>query len=233
MTSHAVLSADDHRDLRVETARGERWGDGHMACLIVPGEFRRVQDDYPILFRQTPERDRIDPYALFGFEAGENLFLDGERWDARYVPLALDVQPLLIGRGPAGPQVHLDTAHPRVGAAEGTRLFDAEGRPAPWLEQRIAGLEALDAGMREAADFVAALRRHDLLEPLTLEITLDDGATHRLVGWHTIDEERLRALDAAALGELHAAGHLLPLFMAVASLGNVGRLVARKNARHG
>jgi hypothetical protein len=28
---------------------------------------------------------------------------------------------------------------------------------------------------------------------------------------------------------LHAAGHLMPLFMAVASLGNIGKLVARKN----
>ena len=65
-----------------------------------------------------------------------------------------------------------------------------------------------------------------------VEVTLEDGSTNRLVGFHAIDEARLRALDAAALGELHAAGHLMPLFMAVASVGKLAALVARKNKRN-
>ena len=44
-----------------------------------------------------------------------------------------------------------------------------------------------------------------------------------------MDEERLRALESATLGELHQAGHLMPIFMALASLGNFTRLIARKN----
>lgn len=225
-----VLNADDHRQVRVHTGRGAALGDAQMACPIVADEFRRVATEYPILFRPNAERDRLDAFALMGFENGENLFLSGDRWDARYVPIAMDVAPLQIGQGPAGAQVHLDLSHPRIATGgDGTRLFDDLGRPTPWAEAAIQRLAAFDAGFAAMPAFVAALRRYDLLEPTTIEVTLDDGSTNRLVGYHAVNEEKLRALDGPALGELHAAGHLMPLFMAVASLGNIGKLVARKN----
>jgi SapC len=200
----------------------------------VPTEFRQVENDYPILFRRNPERDDFTAVALFGFEAGENLFLDDDRWDAHHRPLAIDIQPFLIGANAAGfgdKQVHIDMASPRVGESEGTRVFDADGRPTPYLETVAEQLGALDEGYQGAGVFFAALRRHDLLEPLTLEVTLDDGAINRLVGFHVIDEDRLRALEATALGELHHGDHLMPIFMALASLANLGKLIARKNRR--
>ena len=40
-------------------------------------------------------------------------------------------------------------------------------------------------------------------------------------------------LDAEALGALHTAGHLMPMFMALASLSQLSVLVARKNRRLG
>lgn len=230
--AHAILTSDTHRELRVRTERGPELGDAVMTVLVVPDEFRRVQDDYPILFRLNHERDEFTPVALLGFEAGENLFLDGDRWDAGYIPLAHDIQPFLIGGTPEGDgekQVHVDLASPRIGGGEGMRVFDQHGLPTPYLEGIAEKLGALDAGWRATAPFVAALRRYELLEPFTLEVTLDDGATNRLVGYHIIDEARLAALDAAALGKLHAAGHLLPIFMAVASTGRLNALVARRN----
>ena len=95
----------------------------------------------------------------------------------------------------------------------------------------LAKLGALDQGYRGAAAFFAALQQYELLEPMTVEITLDDGSTNRLVGFHVISEDRLQALDGEALGRLQAADHLLPIFMAVASLGRLGDLIARKNRK--
>lgn len=236
MTDHVVLTPEDHRDLRVRTDRDAALGDAVMSCVTTPDEFRRVQTHYPILFRRNVERDEFMALALFGFEDGENLFLEHGRWDADYLPLAIDIQPFLIGAPAAGgttKQVHVDMASPRIATdgGEGTRVFDEHGRPTPYLETVAEQLGALDAGWQGSADFFAALRRHELLEPLTLEITLDDGSTNRLVGFHVVDEDRLRALDGDALGDLHRDGHLMPLFMAVASLGNLSALIARRNRR--
>lgn len=235
MTTHQLLTPEQHGELRIRTDVGAAIGDGVMATLTVPREFRRVQDAFPILFRLDTATDTFHAFALFGFEAGENLFLAGDRWDAPYRPLTLDIQPFLIGR--AGPdadakQVHVDAGSPRLApGGEGVRVFDEFGRPTPYLDAIADKLGELDAGYQDNAPFFAALRRHDLIEPLTLDVTLDDGAEHRLVGWHTIDEERLAALDAAALGELQAEDHLLPIFMAVASIGRIAELVRRKNAQ--
>jgi len=234
MSAHEILTAEAHRDLRIRTDRGAELGDAVMSCVTFPNEFRRVQNEYPILFRLNIERDDFTALAIFGFEAGENLFLEHGRWEARYRPLAMDIQPFLIGATPDADgekQVHIDLSSSRIGQGEGIRVFDEHGRPTPFLETIAEQLGELDQGYQSSSDFFAALRRHDLLEPMSLEVTLDDGSTHRLVGFHVINEGRLASLDEAALGELHSGGHLMPIFMAVASLGNLTALIARKNRR--
>ncbi|WP_171003906.1 SapC family protein [Sphingopyxis sp. L1A2A] len=237
MPRHAVLDKDLHRDLRVRAEAGAALGDDAMAVLTVPSEFRRVQAHFPILFRRETGRDDFTAMALFGFETGENLFLAGGRWDARYRPLSLAVQPFLIGRpanGDGPGQVHIDLDHPRIAAAgDGVRLFDSDGMATPFLEAMAERLGDLDEGYRDSTAFYAALRAYDLLEPFSLEVTLDDGAKHSLVGFHIIDEARVRALGGDALAALHAAGHLMPMFMAMASLSQLSVLVERKNRRLG
>ncbi|MBB6425067.1 SapC family protein [Sphingopyxis sp. JAI128] len=237
MTQHAVLDNKAHRDLRVRAEAGADLGDGVMATLTVPSEFRNVQGHFPILFRREVDRNAFIAVALLGFESGENLFLDGDRWDARYRPLSLAIQPFLIGRPASGDgpgQVHVDLAHPRIATdGEGIRLFDTDGAPTPYLDQIAERLGDLDEGYRASKGFFDALDAYELLEPFSLEVTLDDGSINSLVGFHIIDEAKLRTLDGEALGALHADGHLMPIFMALASLSQLSALVARKNLRSG
>jgi hypothetical protein len=233
VAKHEILTSEAHRNLRVRTDRGNDLGDAVMTCLTFPAEFRQVQGAYPILFRMTPERDTFTPVALLGFENAENLFLVEGRWDARYIPLAIDIQPFLIGSpdGEGQRQVHIDLDSPRIADREGVRLFDDAGRPSPYLDSIAEKLGALDEGYRATGEFLSALRRYELLEPMMLEVTLDDGSTNRLVGFHVIAEEKLQALDPDSIAGLHRDGHLMPIFMAVASLANLSELIARKSRR--
>jgi hypothetical protein len=238
MSNHAILTAEAHRDLRISTERSAELGDEIMCCLTVPAEFRQVQNDYPIIFRLNAERDAFSAFALFGFENGENLFLDGGRWEARYRPLAMEIQPFLIGGSSSEQgekQVHIDLTSKRIvsheSGGEGTRLFDDQGRPSPYLEAMAEKLGELDAGYLGARDFFATLMRLNLFEPLALDITLNDGSTYRFVGFHVLNEDRLRSLDSQAMAELHSKDYLLPIYMALASLSNIARLVDRKNGR--
>ncbi len=232
MSTHAALSPVTHRSLRIRSDRSPECGDAVMCCITFPSEFRSIQNQYPILFQRTPDREGYSILAMFGFQAGENLFLKDGKWDARYRPLAMDIQPFLIGmpRDPGGEkQVHVDLASPRISQDEGTRIFDDSGQPTPLLEAISEKLGTVDTGYQLTASYLDTLRKYDLLEPFTLDITLNDGSKNRLIGFHTINEDALRALDAAALGEMHAAGHLFPTFMVLASLSNLGALVDRKN----
>lgn len=233
MSNHAVVSADDHREVRIKTGHSAALGDGLMSCFTIPDEFRRLQNEFAILFRRDLQSRSFSALALLGFEAGENLYLSGDEWLASYKPLALSVQPFLIGRPQeesGDSEVHIDLDHPRISAgAEGVRMFDDEGRASPYFEQVVGMLSALDEGHRSVGQFFSALERHDLLEPFALDVELANGAQHRMVGYHLINEERLASLDASALGELNAAGHLLPIYMALASLANLNRLIESKN----
>ena len=242
MTSHQILNPADHGGLHIRTGAGADLGDGVMACFAVPAEFRRLACEYPLLFRYNSEARSFSALALFGFEPEENLFLENGQWAASCRPLAMAVQPFLIGRssqtqGPA--QVHIDMAHPRValpdtGLTDRVAVFDQNGKPTPFLNEITDMLGALDDGYRASADFMAALSRHDLLEPFSMDVTLNNGASHRMVGYHLIHEEKLRALEPSVLNELHVAGHLEPIFMALASIGNLAKLVHRKSRRpHG
>lgn len=231
MTNHAPLDSNTHRNLRIRTSSA---GERLMACLTVPSEFRRVQNEFPILFRRDIDRGTFSAVALFGFETGENLFVENGQWRARYRPLALAVQPFLIGRseaGETGAAVHIDLGHERIASEgeDGLRAFDDGGNSTPYLEAVMAGLDELDQGYRASGDFFAALERYELLEPFSLDVDLRDGSSHRLVGYHLINEEKLRSLEPGALTELHEAGYLMPVFMALASLSNLSALVDRKN----
>ena len=233
MSKHQILNHADHGALRVHTEAGAAYGDNVMACLAMPAEFREVQAHYPIVFRRDAETGKLAALALFGFEAGENLFLKGDVWDARYRPLAMAVQPFLIGRPPAedaAPQVHVDMAHPRISATgEGMRVFDDAGTPTPWLEMIATRLGDLDYAWQQGAAFFAALEAYELIEPFSLEVTLDNGSVQSLVGFQTIHEDRLAGLDGEALHALMAEGHLARIYMVLASLAQFGGLVARKN----
>jgi SapC len=236
MPRYELLNNDRHRDLRVATGHSARYGDALMSALTFPPEFRRIQKHYPILFRKDAETGKFLPLALFGFTEGENLFLDDDGWDASYVPVMIRRQPFLIGFQASGsggerePVVSIDVENPRVGA-EGEPLFLPHGGRAPLLERAMGMLEAIHRGHSLGSDFVDALLAHSLLEPVTLEITLDDRSSNQLLGFYTINEETLRKLPAEAVQGLHARGLLEAVYMVLASLENVGELVRRKNRR--
>ena len=237
MSKHQILNPADHGSLRIRTEAGEALGDGVMTALVVPDEFRRLACEYPIVFRHDPAANSFSALALLGFEEGENLFLENGEWQASVRPLSIAIRPFLIGRARDGDgpgQVHIDMDHPRVATdGEGTLVFDDAGQPTPFLEAAAAMLGALDEGFRASRAFFAALDRYDLIEPFAMDVAVpptetSGGAQQRLVGYHLIHEEKLAALEPGALAELHTAGHLLPAYAALTSLGNIAKLARRK-----
>ncbi|MBV6851320.1 SapC family protein [Xanthomonas euvesicatoria] len=231
MTNAVLLNNLDHRDLRVITAHGAAYGDDVMSAATFPQEFRQLQAQYPIVFHRSGERS-FQPLALLGLRLGENLFLDGARWDAPYVPLAIQRQPFLIGEQPDGPMVHVDLDSPRVSTTEGQLLFREHGGTTEFLDHISQVLRTLNDGLAASAAFVERALRYDLLEPFVFEATLNNGLECRLAGLYVVHEERLRALDEAALLELHRHGDLEPLYMAVASIAQLRHLLERMNRRH-
>ncbi|HEY4368900.1 MAG TPA: SapC family protein [Steroidobacteraceae bacterium] len=231
MTENVLLNNRDHKDLRVITARGADYGDDVMYAITFPGEFRSIQAHYPIVFRKTAEGE-FQPLALFGFQQGQNLFLGRDGWDATYVPLTIERQPFLIGIADRELMIHVDLASPRVSRTTGEAVFREHGGTTEYLERVNSVLLAIHQGLEGTAPFIAALLEHDLLESFVFDIELADGSQNRLMGFYTINEERLTALPGEVLESLSRAGHLQAIYMALASIANFRVLIERRNRLH-
>lgn len=225
MQNPELLNNISHQDLRVITRRGAAWGDAVMSCLVTPDEFRKLQVHYPIVF-QRDAQGQMQPLALFGLQDGQNLFLDPDGWTVPYIPLAMQREPFMIGVNDDELRMLVDMASPRIGqGAEGVAVFLPQGGSSEFLEQANSVLKALHEGLQATPAFVEALVAHGLLEPFVLDVERPDGTHGRLVGLHTIHEERLAALDEKTIGLLHQADYLLPIYMAIASLSNLHTLI--------
>ena len=236
MTNYALLNNVDHQDLRVITERSAEYGDDLMFVPTFPNEFRNVQAEYPILFHRNDQGEYY-PVALFGFRDRENLYLDEAGWHAHYIPAMVRRQPFLIGYqedkdNPGGDSIRvlsIDMDHPRVNRDSGEALFQPLGGRTEFLEDMANLLEIIFEGSEHNKAFVAALTEHELIESVTFDITLDDGSRNQLLGFYAIDEDRLQSLPGSVLEHFSREGFLMPLFMALASTGNIRRLVDIKN----
>ncbi|MES2324515.1 MAG: SapC family protein [Pseudomonadota bacterium] len=232
MPNPVLLNNVDHKDLRIVTARGARYGDNVMLAITFPSEFRKLQAHYPIVFRKGGDGIGFEAVALFGFQEGENLFLGKDGWDAADLPLTIERQPFLIGISGKELMVNVDLDSPRVSRTEGEAVFLPHGGNSEFLENMNSTLLAIHEGLQSMPAFTAALLEHELLEAFVFDIELDDGSQNRLAGFYTINEERLAALRGDALARLNEAGYLQPVYMALASLAQFRGLIERKNRQH-
>ena len=238
MAKNVLLNNVDHKDLRVITRRSADYGDAVMFATTFPAEFRNLQAHYPIVFLKAPDTGQFQPVALFGFKDRENLFLNDAGWDAAYVPLTVARQPFLIGVQRPEPGsverqmvIHVDLDSPRISGTEGERVFLEHGGITPFLDRINSMLHAIHLGVEGTPAFIEALLELDLLESFTLDVKLDDQSENRLAGFYMVNEDRLSALGGDALEKLNREGHLLAIYMALASLSNFRALIERKNRR--
>lgn len=233
MSQYEILDREKHRHLRIRTGYGAALGDAVMYVMTYPMEFRDIQGCYPILFTKDPNTGGFLAAAVLGFDAGQNLFLQDDRWDATYVPALVQRQPFLMATSSedenAAPVMSIDLDHPRVSRDEGEALFDSDGGSTEFLEQKIALLDKLHRGLQHGKGFIDALLKHELLDRVTFDIAFNDGTKQTFEGFYTIAEERLYQLKGDALESLNKAGYLQPIFMAVASLSRVRDIIERRN----
>ena len=240
MSSLETLNNIDHQDLRVASLLDPAFGHNSGLVLVFPSEFADLQREYPILLQQQPGTGQFRALALLGLQPDENLFLRDGRWLGRYLPAIVAKGPFVIGLEDQSLQggeenalvVKLDMADPRVNHPQGQRLFLEFGGNTPYLEQVNATLNRIYQGDRISGAMYKAFAQLELIEPVELEITLNNNQRYRLQGNFTINRDKLYALRGQALEQLHASGFLEAAMHIANSLNNVQRLIELKNAKN-
>lgn len=238
MANRVLLDNVAHQNLKVAVRHGAEFGDNVNQVLVFPTEYAEIQREYPILFRKDANDDYVS-VAILGLDRDENLYLDGDKWNARYVPAVQARGPFLIGlpKQDGGgatrpePTINIDLDDPRVNEIEGESLFLPHGGNSPYLERIARTLQAIHQGVELSKRMFAALEAAALIEPVKVEVSLGDGEKYGVSSCYTISQERLTGLDGATLESLNKNGFLQLAFWAVSSLGNVNRLIELKRQK--
>lgn len=240
MANIAPLNNVTHKDVKIITQHSEKFGSKVNCVLVFPTEFADVQREYPILLQRNPETGKYQSVALLGIATEENLFLNNGHWNAHYLPAIVAREPFLIGfedQSAQGgdehaPVVMIDMDSPRISTNTGEPVFLEFGGNTPYLEKINGILQQIYQGSAISDAMFDAYTACELIEPVKLEIKLNNGEMHRLHGNYTISREKLYSLNGSQLEKLHTAGFLEGAFLIMNSLNNVRRLIQLKNSTY-
>jgi hypothetical protein len=235
MANHQLLDNVAHKDLRVRLKYGAEFGDNVGTVLAFPTEFADLQREYPIFFRRDTDGEYF-AVALLGFAGDENLYLDGDRWDAFYLPGIVGRGPFMIGfqERQEGAEtkrqavMHVDMDHPRISQTEGERVFLEQGGYSPYLQRVTRVLDGLHEGYSVTKSMFTAFNELGLIAPVEMEVKLTGQQPLNLQGFYSIDREKLAELPAEALQKMNRTGLLQGAYLILASQANLEKLIDRK-----
>ncbi|HLL18903.1 MAG TPA: SapC family protein [Rubrivivax sp.] len=226
-----ALDSAQHRQLKLRVPVTDwRLADKLNAIFVAAAEFGDVCREFPIVFvkagKEPDGSDAIAPIAVLGLSPNQNLYLDGERWRAMYMPAVLRSYPFCIARiDEQRFAICVDMAYSGANQADGQVLFNDDGTPAPLLSEMQTHLETLEAEIQRTRLVGKRLLELDVLREMRFDATLPDGRQHTVDGFLTVDDQKMTNLPDSVVGELHRNGMLGLVHMHWVSMGNMRRLV--------
>jgi hypothetical protein len=225
-----------HRNLRVVEEQAFSVCKDLTMCPVSLNEIARLVAEYPIVFTKTAENGDYVCVALLGISPDRNLYWQNGRWNSFMVPLNVGRQPFFValsqsptGGDPASRQAItcIDLDNPGVQTTDGEALFDAHGEFTPYLQHKMKLLAELVDGERRSRLFTEKLVELGLIHAIQLELKMPGAETRKFSGLYSIDERKLRALDAPNVADLNSSGYLHAMYAMLSSLGHL-QILARR-----
>jgi hypothetical protein len=227
-----LLDRQHHRQLRLKKSpNGLAFAASTIAIPLAIIEFPQAALEYPIVFA-AGENGPGTPVALTGVREKENLFIDANgNWQGVYIPAFVRRYPFVLNIDPEtkAPMVLVDEAFDGLNLTEGDRLFEDDGKETEFTKSMLAFLGDFKTQGEFSNQFMANLKKFDLLIPQAITINRGDTPTMSLDGFHIVDEKRLMALDDASTLELARNGDLGRIHTHLLSLNNIQKVLQRLN----
>jgi hypothetical protein len=235
MTNLVNLDRVAHRNLRVMEEQAFSVCRELTSCAVSLNEIARLVIEYPIVFAKNNENGRFVCIALFGISPDKNLYWDKGRWNSHTVPMNVGRQPFFVALSePTGGDSQtqqaitcIDMDNPGVQTTSGEPLFDDSGEYSAYLRHKMNMLAELVDGERRSTLFTSKAEELGLIHAIQLEIKMPGAESRKFSGLYSIDERKLRALDAASLTELNSNGYLHAMYAMLSSLGHL-QILARR-----
>ena len=236
MTKVEILDKNKHKNTRILTGRGAEYGENIHLVPVIAEELNKLVLEYPVCLIKDNDTGQFGLNALLGFEVGENLFLQGDKWQANYIPLHIRRQPFMVGFNaqhsqqptPENTVITINTANARVQEESGELIFDEKGEITPFMQEINNLLSNLMNGIGSTDTFIKTLLEHNLIEPIQLTVNFIGSKEKRFDGIYTVNENNLMQLSVDVLEELNSKGYLQACYLLLASIGHVQKLISLK-----
>lgn len=241
MSKLVAIEQSTHKHLKFDPTNAELHGKDLNLVPVVVAEFTHVAVQFPLVLTKNADTGKFVFSAMLGFEQGENLFWEQERWQALYLPLQIRRQPFFIGSPSSSDFVACINIDSPVIIANDTAkklgdyctLYDSSGQETMYFQQAKQCLAQLLQGEIDNVQLVDMLEAYDLIQPLSLEVTFVNQQKSQFNGLYTIDQDRLTTLPSRNISNLHDKNLLLPIYTLITSLSQIYALIERKNSKFG
>ncbi|CCA93796.1 SapC family protein [Novosphingobium sp. PP1Y] len=209
------LNSQQHASWKTRATDKATWLVGVNSVPLTVEEFPQAQRNFPIIFTTG---DNPVPLALMGMNEGVNVFVDedGTVNSPVYIPAYVRRYPFMLAKlRQESDELSLcfDPTSDLVGELdEGQALFDGAD-PAEATKNMLQFCENFEIAGNKTANFIAELKKHDLLMDGELNIETGQGQPFNYRGFQMVNEEKLREMRGDILRQWNQNG-MLPLIYA-------------------
>lgn len=227
------LNSQQHADWKTRSTNKATWLAGVNSIPLTVEEFPQAQRNFPIIF--TAGENPV-PLVLMGMNEGVNVFVDddGTVNTPVYIPAYVRRYPFMLARlRPDSEELSLcvDPSSDLVGdIEEGEGLF-SEGQPSEATTNMLKFCENFEIAGTKTANFMAELKKHDLLMDGELNIDVGNGQPFTYRGFQMVDETKLREVRGDILRQWNQNGMLPLIYAHLFSLDLVRDIFGRQVAQ--
>lgn len=206
-------------------------------AIVIPlmaAEMPAAMRSYPIVFF-GPD---FMPVAILGIKQGENLFVDNNgKWaEPHYIPAYVRRYPFILAGDDKAERLTLCVDKPRLVEASAEKnetakpLFD-NGEKTEIIDGALSFCEQYQGMYRKTREIMNVIAGADLLVERNSKITLGDGKSFNISGFHLIDEARLQSMEDDAFLALRKADTLATIYCHLASMNSWTSLLHQASLR--
>lgn len=227
------LNSQQHANWKTRSTDKATWLVGVNSIPLTVEEFPQAQRNFPIIFTSG---DNPIPLALMGMNEGINVFVDedGTLNTPVYVPAYARRYPFMLAKlRPEAEELSLcvDPSSDLVGEIEEGEALFSGSEPTDTTKNMLKFCENFEVAGNKTANFMAELKKHDLLMDGELNIDTGNNQPFNYRGFQMIDENKLREVRGDVLRQWNQNGMLPLIYAHLFSLELVRDIFGRQMAQ--
>ncbi|MCT2400654.1 SapC family protein [Novosphingobium mangrovi (ex Huang et al. 2023)] len=227
------LNSQQHANWKTRSTDKATWLVGVNSVPLTVEEFPQAQRNFPIIF--TSGENPV-PLVLMGMNEGVNVFVDedGTVNTPIYVPAYVRRYPFMLARlRPDAEELSLcvDPTSDLIGEIEEGEALFSGAEPSETTTNMLKFCENFEMAGSKTGNFMAELKKHDLLMDGELNIDIGNGQPFNYRGFQMVDENKLREVRGDILRQWNQNGMLPLIYAHLFSLDLVRDIFGRQMAQ--